>query len=261
MLIVVASLMETLWLTRPVAGCLWPTHERRRAGGPSPCPLELLYKKVLVGIGVALILVIALVVFVVTSGSEDEAVVEAGGESAAVVEQELPTVEAPTATGGFVPDHISIPAIDVDAVVEPKGTVQQYAPYLDRVVPSFGAPEEMEDTTWWSDGPQPGSDGMAIILGHTLQGDDVAVFDHIDTLSPGSTIEVQSSDGSSATYSVTEVVDAIPKDDPIALNDALEGAPADSGLALVTCGGEFDTDLASSDENVIVFASLVSMDS
>ena len=42
-----------------------------------------------------------------------------------------------------------------------------------------------------------------------------------------------------------------------ALSDALNGHPEGADVALVTCGGEYDDAVGASDENVVVFASVV----
>lgn len=164
------------------------------------------------------------------------------------------SVVPPTGEGGIVPNRILIPDIGVDAVVEPKGTVDEYAPFLDQMVPSFGVPEDMADTTWWSDGPKPGSTGMAIVLGHTQVGDGEAVFDDISLLREGQRFSLTSESGETVEFAVTKVVQNISKSDPEALNTTLSGAPAASAVALVTCGGEFDSARDASADNIVVFA-------
>ena len=171
--------------------------------------------------------------------------------------KDLPKVEAPTAEGGIVPDRIVIPDLDVNTIVIPMPTENQYAPKLGREVPSFGVPENRADTTWWSDGPKPGSTGMAVILGHNKAGDAASVFRNLPTLQPGAIIEVFGPDGT-VRYSVASTVTGIPKDDPAALDEALKKAPEGTALALVTCGDAFDSQLNASDDNVIVFANLKS---
>ncbi|WP_448625727.1 hypothetical protein [Geodermatophilus sp. URMC 64] len=42
-----------------------------------------------------------------------------------------------------------------------------------------------------------------------------------------------------------------------ALADALNGRPPDADVALVTCGGEFDRAAGASEENEVVFATVV----
>ncbi|GEE00511.1 class F sortase [Gordonia spumicola] len=165
----------------------------------------------------------------------------------------MPSVVPPSSTGGVVPATIAIPSLQVSARVEPKGTVMEYAKFLGRDVPSFGVPTDMMDTTWWSDGPRPGSDGMAVILGHTQVGGP-GVFNDISRMRNGDTIVVTAASGEAVEFSVTRVVADIPKSDPSALNKALTSAPKGSGIALVTCGGRFDSAVDASVDNIVVFA-------
>lgn len=137
------------------------------------------------------------------------------------------------------------------------GTVMSYAPFLGQEVPSFGISDGMETTTWWSDGPKPGSDGMAVIWGHTQIGGGFGVFNDIGRLSPGQEIEVSPMEKVAPThFSVAKIVAGISKSDQSALNAVLENAPSGTGLALVTCGGEFDPQRSASEENIVVFAAL-----
>ncbi|QRY62508.1 class F sortase [Gordonia sp. PDNC005] len=171
-----------------------------------------------------------------------------------VIEQ--PTVVPPKASGGIVPARLTIPSLKMNAVVEPKGTVMEYAKFLGHEVPSFGIPEGMKTTTWWSDGPKPGSDGMAVVLGHTQVGGGYGVFNDIGKLRPGKSIVVASKKGTKIRFLVTKVVSGVSKSDPAALNKVLSRAPKGSGIALVTCGGQFDSAQGASEDNIIVFGEL-----
>ncbi|MGL4305839.1 MAG: class F sortase [Mycobacteriaceae bacterium] len=168
------------------------------------------------------------------------------------------SVEPPVASGGMDPERISIEEIGITARVEAKGTQLAYAPFLEKEVSSFGIPERMEDTTWWSDGPKPGSDGMAIVLGHTQVGGGYGVFNDIHKLKVGDVIKIFSKDGGAELkFAVTEVVSNISKSDSAALNIVLEKGSAGSNLALVTCGGVFDNSRSASQDNVVVFAKII----
>ncbi|SDF61919.1 Sortase family protein [Blastococcus aurantiacus] len=160
------------------------------------------------------------------------------------------------AAGAIQPARLTIPAIDVDTVVESRGTVQYENPFTGQPVAGYGVPESMETTSWWSDGPQPGSGQMAVILGHQ-QNSGGAVFDQLHTLRPGD--EVSLRDGNGAVLRLQVLGSPVTGLDKAtsALADTLNGHPAGADVALVTCGGEFVEDAGTSTENTVVFATVV----
>jgi hypothetical protein len=164
--------------------------------------------------------------------------------------------DAPIATGPITPARLQIPAIGVDTTVEPRGTVQYDNPFTGQQVDGYGVPQSMWTTSWWSDGPQPGSGGMAVVLGHA-QAAHGAVFDHLADLSPGD--EVLLVDGSGAVMHLQVLAAPITGLDKStsALADTLNGHPAQADVALVTCGGDFDEDAGASEDNDVVFATRV----
>jgi sortase (surface protein transpeptidase) len=167
-----------------------------------------------------------------------------------------PTI-APTAAPdrSLTPTHVYVPAIHVDTSVVAKPTQRTKDPFLDRTVASFGVPDDMYTTTWWSSGPQPGSGAMAVILGHTQVGGD-GVFNKLGSLHYGAHVSV-TGDGRTLEFDVIGVRTGISKTDPYALRKALAAHPADAALALITCSGTFDTDYDQSTENTVAFAKLV----
>jgi len=160
------------------------------------------------------------------------------------------------AAGAIRPARLSIPAIDVDTVVESRGTVQYENPFTGAPVEGYGVPESMDTTSWWSDGPQPGSGQMAVLLGHQ-QNSGGAVFDRLHTLRPGD--EVSLRDGSGAVLRLQVLGSPVTGLDKAtsALADTLNGHPPEADVALVTCGGEFVEDAGTSTENTVVFATVV----
>jgi hypothetical protein len=160
------------------------------------------------------------------------------------------------ADGPIVPVRLTIPAIDVDAAVESRGTVQYENAFTGRPVTGFGVPESMATTSWWSDGPQPGSGQMAVVLGHENDAGP-AVFDRLHELRPGDRLTMTDADGAVLTLEVMgEPLTGLDKATS-ALSDALNGHPAGAGLALVTCGGEYDPEAQASEDNTVVFAAVV----
>jgi hypothetical protein len=187
-----------------------------------------------------------------TSAQDPGSVAAEAAAPAAGVTQEWP------ADGPIVPTRLVVPAIGVDAEVESRGTVQYENPFTGQQVDGYGVPESMHTASWWSDGPQPGSGQMAVVLGHEDAGSGAAVFDDLTGLHDGDEVRLRAGDGGTLRLQVLgEPVTGLEKATS-ALADTLNGHPAAAALALVTCGGAFDEDAGASAENTVVFASLVS---
>jgi len=160
------------------------------------------------------------------------------------------------AEGAVQPARLSIPAIGVDALVETRGTVRYENPFTGRMVDGYGVPESMRTTSWWSDGPEPGSGQMAVILGHQ-QAEGGAVFDRLHTLGAGDEVTLKDRGGAVLRLQVIGApvtgLDKATSD----LADTLNRHPAGADVALVTCGGEFDDDAGASTDNTVVFATII----
>jgi sortase (surface protein transpeptidase) len=179
--------------------------------------------------------------------------------TAATVEQETP-VAAP-APGA--------PAAPVDA--EPTGTV---AAPVSMAIPSIGVRSDLlrlgvngdgtvevpplapdDQAGWYQRGPAPGAVGPAVVLGHVDSAEwGPGVFFDLGALRPGDEITVTREDGSAAVFAVDRV-ERHRKDDFPTIE--VYGNTDDAQLRLITCGGAFDPDARSYEDNVVAFASLV----
>lgn len=160
------------------------------------------------------------------------------------------------AVGAIVPAGLAIPAIGVDTVVEARGTVTYENPFTGQQVDGYGVPESMSTTSWWSDGPRPGSGRMAVILGHQQYGG-AAVFDELHRLGDGDEVLLRDGNGAVLRLAVLGApLTGLDKAGPD-LAEALNGHPLEADLALVTCGGEFDDEAGTSTQNTVVFATVV----
>jgi hypothetical protein len=157
----------------------------------------------------------------------------------------------------IVPNHLFVPAINVNTKVTPKPTEMDNDPFLNKVVPSFGVPDDMYTTTWWSSGPQPGSRGLAVVLGQTQIGG-YGVFNDLAKLRPGDSVGVAHGH-TTLKFSVIAVHTGISKKDPTALQTLLANHPRQARLALLTCSGYFNQSYRESAANTVVFAKLVSV--
>lgn len=145
------------------------------------------------------------------------------------------------------PVSVRIPAIGVSAPVQKvgknaDGTVQ--VPPLD--IHNLAG--------WYQDGPAPGQDGPAVILGHVDSATGISVFYYLKNLRAGNTIYVTLTDGKMAAF----VVDGLQKVAKDAFPTAAVYGRADyPSLRLITCGGTFDKATGHYLDNVIVYAHMI----
>jgi hypothetical protein len=163
----------------------------------------------------------------------------------------------PTLVHPIVPTHLFVPNIGVNTTVAAKPTELANDPFLNKTVPSFGVPDDMYTTTWWSSGPQPGSRSMAVVLGHTQIGG-YGVFNKLAQLKPTQVIGLTRGT-TILRFEVLAVHTGISKKDPTALQTTLAHHPTAARLALLTCSGNFNQGYRESAENTVVFAKLVSI--
>lgn len=166
------------------------------------------------------------------------------------------TPSAPPSAAAYprtVPVRVIIPAIGVNAAVEPVGLCPEAGMDCDGV-PSGGlATPALNDggiTGWWSGGYAPGQNGPAVIVGH-VDNPDPAVFWNLGKLVAGDKITVMPGNLTFTVTSVQQVSkDAFPTQE-------VYGATGQPDLRLITCGGTFDSATGHYESNVIVAAVLV----
>lgn len=155
-----------------------------------------------------------------------------------------PWQEPVTPTAGATPVRVSAPAIELSADLVILGTVADG---------SMEVPSSTEDAGWLSGSSVPGATGPAVVAGHVDSTAGPAVFYRLGELVPGDAVDVLLSDGTSARFLVTSTVRAAKDQFP---TDLVYGPAPDPQLRLITCGGEFDGDRRSYEDNVVVFARL-----
>lgn len=150
------------------------------------------------------------------------------------------------------PLHLSIPTIGVSSDMlqlglNPDHTVQ---------VPPLGRDSE---AGWYQYSPAPGQLGPSIILGHV---DSAAygpgVFFKLGALSRGAAVSITRADHRVAVFRVERVVE-YPKDHFPTIE--VYGNTDHAALRLITCGGTFDLSAHSYEDNIVAYASLVSIHS
>jgi len=141
------------------------------------------------------------------------------------------------------PIGIRIPAIGVDADMIALGL---------QTDGSIEVPTDFAQTGWWADGPEPGEQGPAVVLGHVDSRSGPAVFFSLTELRPGDEVIIDRIDGSDVAYRVDRIEQ---HDKDLFPTEAVYGDTSDPQLRLVTCGGDFDRSARSYRDNIVVFAS------
>ncbi|WP_369134521.1 class F sortase [Modestobacter sp. I12A-02662] len=140
------------------------------------------------------------------------------------------------------PVRLTVPAIGVDTALPGIGVDDAGA-----LVP----PADPALAGWFTAGPAPGATGPAVVAGHVDDRTGPAVFFRLEELVPGDLVTVARADGTTVRFTVTRVT-SYPKR---AFGTAeVYGPTTGPELRLITCGGEFDRDRRSYEDNVVVFA-------
>lgn len=146
-----------------------------------------------------------------------------------------------------VPERLVIPAIGVNAAVEPVGLAKSGNG-------AMGVPSNFTNVAWYSGGPLPGAAGDAVIDGH-LDGRTVprAVFYRLAELAPGDTVLVEERAGHVLRFTVTKVA-YYPYN--ASTQEIFTGDATGAHLNLITCAGDWMPAKHLYDERVVVFTTL-----
>jgi sortase (surface protein transpeptidase) len=177
------------------------------------------------------------------------------GRAAAVSRPAVPT-PAPSATPDDIlqaalaivapskpPTRLKIPAIGVDASVEPVGLDPQGR---------MAAPSRTDNVGWYNPGTVPGDAGNAVIDGHLDWTTGPAVFWRLGKLRPGDQVFVVHDDGSQARF-IADATSMMPFD---ASTDSLFTKSGPPTLTLITCAGTWDRQRGTYLQRLVVHTSL-----
>lgn len=144
-----------------------------------------------------------------------------------------------------MPVRLRVPGLDVDRPLLGLGVGESGA---------LDTPKRYEDVGWWQDGPRPGAEGGAVMVGHLDSPTGPAVFYGLSSLRAGDEVLVDRKDRSRAAFRVRRV-EQFPRDRfP---SDRVYRRTGPPGLVLITCGGQYDRAAGRYRDNVVVFADLV----
>ncbi|MEV5380575.1 class F sortase [Streptomyces nondiastaticus] len=154
----------------------------------------------------------------------------------------LPPAHDPLPGAG--PQTLEVKVLGLKAPIESHG--------LDKLGGVELPPYERADAVaWYKDGPSPGSEGPAVIVGHVDTEKAPAVFAGLSVLKRGAKIHVTRTDGIVAEFTVEDI--AVVPNEPFDA-DKLYG-PVDTDraeLRLVTCGGDYDRKKHLYSANIVV---------
>jgi sortase (surface protein transpeptidase) len=146
------------------------------------------------------------------------------------------------------PAKVRIPALGVTSKVMELGLERDG---------SMETPPGAYPVGWYDRGPTPGELGPAVLAGHVDWGGKPGAFYGLRELLPGDSVVVDREDGTVATFQVDRVEEYAKDDFP---TDEVYGDLPYAGIRLITCGGSFDEDTGNYEDNIVVFATLVSRD-
>ncbi|WP_157534890.1 class F sortase [Nocardia inohanensis] len=172
-----------------------------------------------------------------------------GGDSAAGTSAAVPSsgVKTAAAIGRSTPVSFTISSIQTSGSLiavglNADGTVQ--------------VPADYKQAAWYQQGPAPGEQGSAVILGHVDSYQGEGVFFALKKVKPNDMIDVARADGKTAHFKVTDVRMYQKSQFP---GQLVYGSRGGATLQVVTCGGDFDQAAKSYQSNVVVFSSLDSV--
>jgi sortase A len=160
------------------------------------------------------------------------------------VVKEQPTIKPVEA--GIIPEHISIPKINVDAVVESVGMDEKGR---------MDVPKGADNTAWFKPGYKPGQVGSAVIDGHyDKESGDPAVFYDITKLTKGDEIIVSNGSGKKLTFAVVRIAEY--PDDNFPIKEVF-GPASKPMLNLITCQGKWNEESHNYSHRGVIYAELV----
>ena len=181
-----------------------------------------------------------------TSDNDEKAAEVSAALAELVTELPPAPVGFPATEDGPRPISLTIDSLGIDN-----------APVIDVGVETSGDMEvpPADQVGWYRYSPLPGESGSSILAAHIAFDGENGVFVRLADVDLGAVVEVTDEDGLTRSYQVESVErydkEALPE-------DVVFARSGPERLVLVTCGGRFDPDLRSYDDNVVVVATPIS---
>jgi len=162
------------------------------------------------------------------------------GVSSALTTRMLPAEDTPV--------RLLIPAIQVDALIEPVGVLASGELNTPRQSP-------WTNVGWYNASPDPGADGSAVIDGHLDRpGGLPAVFWNLRNLHAGDQLKVIHHSGKISVFTVTSTASYSVHEVPL---EAIFGNGGGRYLNLITCAGDWIPSQHQTTSRMVVYAMLV----
>lgn len=116
---------------------------------------------------------------------------------------------------------------------------------------TLAVPEDFDTAGWHRAGTAPGDIGPAVLVGHVDSYEGAAVFYRLRELAPGDRVTVERVDGSVAVFEVYGQESVAKAAFP---TQRVYGPTEGAELRLLTCGGSFDEEAGSYEDNLVVYA-------
>jgi hypothetical protein len=141
------------------------------------------------------------------------------------------------------PVRVVVDSLGIDAPVVPVGVDTTAA---------VEVPTDAAVAGWYRHGPVPGEAGSAVVTAHVdTRGQGPGAFFRLRDARPGATVSITDEEGASRDFTVTGVRSYPKTGLPV---DRLFSRTGEPVLALITCGGAYDTATRSYEDNVVVYA-------
>jgi hypothetical protein len=112
-------------------------------------------------------------------------------------------------------------------------------------------PHAADVVGWYRDAPTPGERGPAVVTAHVDWRHQRGVFHDLGRLTPGDEVTIDRADGVVVMFRVIRVAEYRKTRFP---TDEVYGSTDGAELRMITCGGRFDGNTHSYENNIVVFA-------
>ncbi|TWT06444.1 sortase [Planococcus sp. CPCC 101016] len=147
---------------------------------------------------------------------------------------------------GMQPAKIEVPSIGVKANIEPTGILDNG---------EMGVPEDVDQVGWFKPGFKAGAKGNAVLAGHVDSLTGPAVFYELKNVEVGETVILTDADGREMVFEVKNLTSYETDEAPI---EEIFGSSDKRMINLITCTGDFNRDIGSHEERLVVTAELIS---
>lgn len=142
-----------------------------------------------------------------------------------------------------LPKRITIPQLDIVGLIQLVG-IDQYG--------RIAVPSNIHIAGWYINSVRPGEQGLSIVSGHRNGKSNPGVFYNLEKLKKDDLVTIEYGDGSLKEFHVIDITQIVTENAQDVMYERLEGV--EKQLVLVTCGGEYDRELKTYIDRVIVRA-------